>query len=153
MKTAAVLRAPRRAVTVVELALVLSVFLLFILGICEYGRYIMACQVLDAAVREGARFAVVHTNDATTAEVQDRVDAVLTSAGRHLSNYNKNTSIEVFQSDPATGANIGAWTSAPFGNDITVRVSGTYRPILPMFLLMPQAIAMKAECVMKSEAN
>lgn len=143
----------RRGTTMVEVALVLSLFLLFAFGICEYGRFVMTRQLLTNAAREGARYAVVHTYDGTTADVRNHVDQMLGGQGKQLQNYNKNTSIEVFKANPDTGANLGDWRNAAFGDEITVRISGTYRPVLPVFLLMPEAIQIKGECSMKSEAN
>lgn len=143
----------RPGATTVEVAMVLIVFLLFVFGICEYGRFVMTRQLLDHAAREGVRFAIVHTYDATTEQIQDLVDESLGEQGRQLDGYDKRSSIEVFKSDPGTGNHIGAWTSTRFGDDITVRISGTYRPVLPAFLLLPSAIPVKSECIMKSEAN
>jgi Flp pilus assembly protein TadG len=143
----------RTGTTIVEVALVLSLFLMLVFGLCEYGRYVMTRQLLEHAAREGARYAVVHTYDATTTDIQDHVDSVLAGQGRQLEGYNKYSSISVFESDPITGENLGAWTNAKFGDDITVRVEGDYRPILPAFLLMPELIRLHGECSMKSEAN
>src|SRR5262245_22303160 len=96
----------RPGVTLVETAFVLSIFLLVILGICEYGRFLMTLELLKHAAREGARYASVHTNDATTADVQNRVDQALGGQGGQLQGYDKRTSIQVFKGDPATGANL-----------------------------------------------
>src|SRR5438874_2410866 len=56
----------RRGATAVETAVVISIALLFIFGIIEYGRFVFFLQVADNAVREAARYAAVHTNDGTT---------------------------------------------------------------------------------------
>lgn len=143
----------RRGTNLVECALVMSLCLLFIFGILEYARYVMVRQVLDNAAREGARFAVVNTYNATTAQVQNAADAALGGQGPQLQGYNKTSSIQVFLADPATGNNIGLWTDAKFGDAIAVTISGTYNPILPSFLYMSSTMQVKGECVMRSEAN
>lgn len=69
--------APRRtAAHLVEFAVVAPVFFLFLFGIFEYGRYVMTLQVMTNAAREGARYAVVTTNDSSanpTLDVQNWV--------------------------------------------------------------------------------
>ena len=60
------LRARRRGATTVEAAFVLPIFLLFIMGIYEYGRYLMVLHVATNASRDGARYAVVSAGAADT---------------------------------------------------------------------------------------
>src|SRR5262245_20504797 len=103
-------RRTRRGMTLVESALVLSTALLFLFGIFEYCRYLFVRQVAENAVREGARYAVVHTYDATTAQVQDVVHDYLAGQGAQLQGYSKTSSIKVHQTDPDTGADLGPWT-------------------------------------------
>jgi Flp pilus assembly protein TadG len=67
----------RRAAHLVEFAFVVPIFLLFIFGILEYSRYVMTLQVMTNAAREGARYAVVTTNDANTSPTQDVQNWVL----------------------------------------------------------------------------
>jgi Flp pilus assembly protein TadG len=134
------------------MALVISAALLFILGIFEYCRYLFVLELANNAVREGARYAVVHTQDATTAQVQGVVDSYLAGQGVQLQGYSMTSSIQVFQADPATGANVGAWTDAAFGQGIAVVLTGNYQPAVP-FLLMGNTVPVRAEAVMASEAN
>ncbi len=47
-------RTARRGTAAVEAALVLPMTLLFLLGIIEYGRYVMTLQVVTNAARSGA---------------------------------------------------------------------------------------------------
>jgi len=56
---------PRRGAATVETALVLPICLLFLFGILEYGRYIMVLQVTTNAAREGAHYALSHTQPVT----------------------------------------------------------------------------------------
>lgn len=58
-------RARRRGATTVEAAFVLPLFLLFIMGIYEYGRYLMVLHVATNAARDGARLAVVRAGTST----------------------------------------------------------------------------------------
>lgn len=59
----------RRGTTVVEAALVLPIFLMFLLCIVEIGRYFMMMNVLKSAARAGARHAVAR--ESTVAEVRN----------------------------------------------------------------------------------
>lgn len=113
------------AVTV-ETAIVISTFILFMYGVLEYGRLTMARHLLDNAAREGARQAVVNTEEMTTADIQNTVSYYLSIP----SLTNVNTS--VFKADPVTQANLGAWTDAAFNDCIAVQVTADYTPILPV---------------------
>src|SRR5580692_10919305 len=63
---------PRRTgAHLVELAIVAPIFFLFLFGILEYGRFVMTLQIMTNAAREGARYAVVTTNDPNTSPTQD----------------------------------------------------------------------------------
>ena len=68
----------RRGAAAVEFAIVAPVFFLMILGMIEIGRGVMVQQIITNASREGARVAVLA--GATTAEVETRVQDILTSA-------------------------------------------------------------------------
>jgi hypothetical protein len=61
----------RRGTTVVETALVLPVFLLFVLGLVELGHAQMVKNVLRSACRQAARIGSTEGN--STAEVEERV--------------------------------------------------------------------------------
>ena len=155
----------RSGAYMVEFALVATIFFLFVFGILEYGRLLMMMEMLQNAAREGARFAVVHTNDMTTTDVQNQVDTRLANLGAELQNYNKTTSIEVYTADPASGSPVDTngniisdWTLAPFtnakfGQPIAVQISGKFTPVLPVFLMMGSSIKLQARYLMYSEAN
>ena len=165
-------RAERRGAAVVEAAFIIPICLLFLLGIYEYGRFIMVRQLLDNAAREGARYAVVHTQTKTTADIQNVVDQYLAGQGVQLDAYDKTVNIQVFKADPVTGApldaygNVVAWTAAPFNNAvfgqaIAVQITGTYRPVLPALVaynrgqltIMPSTVSVQSTCIMYSETN
>lgn len=61
----------RRGATIVEVALVLPVFLVFVFAIIEFGHYYYVRNVIEVACREGARIGC--TEGTTNAEVLDRV--------------------------------------------------------------------------------
>lgn len=144
----------RRGTTLVETAIVLSIAFLFIFGIFEYGRFVMTRQVMENAAREGARWAVAHTYDGTTAMVKSQVDQRLSAARNQLADYDLNTSIEVYAAD-VNGDPIPnrQWNDAPFANAIAVRITGNYQPVLPSFLFMNSSIQLQTRSVMMSEAN
>lgn len=68
----------RHGTTVVETALVLPVFLLFVLGLVELGHALMVKHVLQSACRQAAR--IGSTEGHTTAQVRAKTLSVLGSA-------------------------------------------------------------------------
>ncbi len=75
-------RSRRRAQTLVETALVLSLVLLpTLLGFLQYGAIIYTAHALQSVAREGARFAAVHAGETTFD------DAVTQSNPPSLRNY------------------------------------------------------------------
>ena len=141
----------RRGVAVLETAMVLSVLVLGIMGIFEYGRIVMVRQLMTNAAQSGARLAVVGTAvqpPVTTAQIIDTVNQGL--VGQALSNVN----VQVFQADPATLANLGAWDSTPYGGAIAVQLDVDYTPTLPRTMgIVPNPIHFTAVSVRLSEAN
>jgi Flp pilus assembly protein TadG len=145
----------RRGASVVEAAMVLPIVLLFLLGILEYGRYVMMMQVLTNSAREGAHYALTHTEPFTlqgttygnaTSDVQAIVAKY--SAGQQLAGQ----TVEVYESDIA-GNNTGAWTNAASGETICVKISGTYHFMIPEMLKLPSTIPISVQSIMRSEGN
>src|SRR4029077_14427288 len=126
------------------------------------------------AVREGARFAVVHTGDSTAAgtttdapvfntdgtfkagpnntTVAAVVNYALGSQKGNINTYN----VSVFDANPASGAPIAGkqWTDAPFGGSIRNTVTATYAFILPRLLDSSSTTrSVNIQSVMNSEAN
>jgi Flp pilus assembly protein TadG len=142
----------RRGATVVEMAFVLPIFLLFLIGILEYGRFLFFMHVASNATAQAARFAVVRTGDGTTtAQVQARVQDVM---GAQLG-YLTGSSIDVFQAvpgvTPPTPAG-GAWNDSPFGTGVCVRITGNYQFIAGTLIGIPST-NVSISSVMTSEAN
>jgi Flp pilus assembly protein TadG len=138
----------RRAMTMVETALVLVAFLLLLFGVYEYARLLFMKHLLDNSAREGARLAVVHTSDYTTAQITSQVTSSMANMQTHLSNV----TIQVYLSD-SSGNNIGTWTDAQFGQYIAVQIDGDFNPILPTFLSMSSTIHIRGKSVMYAETN
>ncbi|MCX7700921.1 MAG: pilus assembly protein, partial [Gemmataceae bacterium] len=74
----------RRGATLVETALVISIFLMFLFGIFEYGRFVMTRQLMENAAREGARWAIANTYNGTVTQVRNVVDTRLGVARNQL---------------------------------------------------------------------
>ena len=72
-------RIARRGTAAVEFALVAPVFLLFLMGIMEFGRVMMVQNVLITAAREGARAAII--SGATATSVQQKAASYATTCG------------------------------------------------------------------------
>jgi len=144
----------RPAATIVEAAFVLSICLLFLFGILEYGRFVMTLQVMENAAREGARFAVVNTNEATTADVVARVNQKMAGIQNSLTNYQVTVTGIILRPKPGETAGdlLPDWTTASPTDGIRVDVTGTFRPTLPTFLRMG-AFPLRARSVMYSEGN
>jgi Flp pilus assembly protein TadG len=69
----------RKGAILVEFAIILPVYLLFVFGIIEYGRMVMVQQVLTNAAREGARVGVL--DNSTSANVTTAANRYLSAAG------------------------------------------------------------------------
>jgi Flp pilus assembly protein TadG len=137
----------RRGATIVETAIVLPVCLLFMLALFDFCRLMMVREVINNAAREGARYATVGTASVNTAGVQSVVQNFL--AGQLPSS----ATITVYLADPATGSNLGDWTTAQLGQAIAVQVKANYSPMLSTFSLLPASVPLTATAIMRSEAN
>jgi Flp pilus assembly protein TadG len=139
----------RTAAALIETAVVVTVFLLLLFGVLEYCRYLFVMEVTNNAAREGARFAVVNTNDTTlTADAIALVNAKMGNVSQQLQSYK----VQVYAAD-VNGNNIGAAANAGFGQYIAVQITGNYVPILPTFLRMGSTIPVNVKILMCSEAN
>jgi hypothetical protein len=107
--------------------------------------------LMDNAAREGARLAVVGTAaepEVTTTQILNTVTGYL--AGQTLTNV----SVSVYQANPTTWANIGAWNQTPYGGAIAVEIDATYVPVIPTtFGILPHPMSLKSVSMMLSEAN
>jgi Flp pilus assembly protein TadG len=148
-------RKNRRGTAAVEAALVLPMTLLFLLGITEYGRYVMTLQLMSNAARSGARYAAAHVSPVilggvtygnATSDVQNVVNTSL--AGITLNSQN----LQVFASD-ALGNNTGAWGTATPGESVCVQITGNYIPIVARYLYLPTSIPISIKSVTRAESS
>jgi Flp pilus assembly protein TadG len=148
----------RRGATVVETAVVLLIVFTFIFAIFEYGRFLMISDLVNNAVREGARQAVATTNTKNTAAIQNAVvyylasQQVMNSSGMPLTAVD----VQVYQANPTTGAPASPdsiWYNAAFGSSIIVRVNCSYAPMFPTFGFLPTTFQIQGTAMMTSEAN
>jgi Flp pilus assembly protein TadG len=139
-------RTARRGVTAVETAAILGLLFLVLLGIMEYGRYVMFRHLVENAAREGVRYAVVHSQEANTGAIIDIVRDKLTDQV-------ESPTITVNWINPGTGATMGNWFDAPYGDAIAVQVSTTYSPMVPTFGILPPSLTITARHVMRTEAH
>lgn len=146
---------PRRAASAVEFAFVALIFFTLMLGIFEYARYLFTQQLINNAAREGARYAVVNIESASTTTVQNYVDSYLSGQGANaLVSYSATSNISVYQADPTTGLDTGlSWQNATWGSGIGVSVSGTYQPVVPGLIKLTGSLSVKAICTVTVEAN
>lgn len=136
--------------TIAESALVLAMFLLFMFGIFEYGRFVFLTQVATNAARAGARYATVNVDKPATFDVTD-VSASVPSIknyvklqmggadtmiqGFDVSTFPCNNAL-LYQDPPVVQAQASytAWNAASFTQRIGVKIIGNYQPILPVFV-------------------
>ena len=137
----------RGGATMSETAVALPVFFLLLFGIFEYGRYFMMRNLIANAAREGARFAVVHTADKTTADVQA---AVLNFLGGQQAQL-QNLTVQVYPTDAGGNPIGGSWNAVAFGSGIGVQIDGDYQAVLPV--LLPSTAHLEAVSVMNCEGN
>lgn len=142
----------RSGATAVEFAVVAIPLFMVLFGIFEFGRYMMVAHTLEHAAREGARYAVVSTDEDTVeadtiALVRDQL------LGMDETGFGQQATITVYATDGETGAALGGPLNAGFGDYIWVRIEGTYQTVLPNFLPISSTYPMDVRASMLSEAN
>src|SRR5262245_35384999 len=139
----------------VEMALVLPLVLLTLVGVFEYGRYVMTVQLFDHAARSGVRYAITHLQPVTldgqtygnsTTDITNIVNTA--AAGTTLSGQ----SMQVFASDDL-GNNLGTWTDAQPGQSVTLKITGNYQVAVTKFLGLPSTLPIVATATMNAESN
>jgi Flp pilus assembly protein TadG len=150
------LRSPRStrrtAAALVETAAVVSVFMMVMFGVLEYCRFIFMRQIIDNAAREGARFAVVNTNDPTLdADTTAVIMTKMNNQDKQLQNFT--ITLGAADSNGNYYTPNQSMSTAPFGKYLAVTVSGNYTPITPAFLRMGKTIPITVKILMTSEAN
>jgi Flp pilus assembly protein TadG len=146
--------------------MVLSIALFLLFSVYEYGRYIMMQQLLENAAREGARFAVAHTADKTTADIQNQATTFMVGLDPQLKNFKVSVSGVALRNGPVytRGTTFSDWTQASRTDGIVVTVSDDYEPDLPTLQylpnhlvpdlkILPDVIHLSSTSVMYSEGN
>lgn len=75
------MRTNARGSTTVEFALVLLVFLMFLLGVTDFTRLLFAMNAANEATRAGARFAVVCADTGSSAQVLAKMRMMVPEIG------------------------------------------------------------------------
>jgi Flp pilus assembly protein TadG len=109
-------RNARSGASAVELAMIMPVFVMMVLGQIETSRLGMVSQMMTTAAREGCRVAVI--NGATLLDVQTRVNSILNPLGIYPTTF----------SVSCTGTT-STWDQAPSGTPITVSLSMPYSQV------------------------
>jgi Flp pilus assembly protein TadG len=144
----------RRAATLVESSMVLSIFLLFLFGIIEYARFVMIYQGMQNAAREGARYAVavINPESVSDANVQAEVQRRLKGLDPNLKNFQITVSAIVMRGG-VQGTPLPYRWNAQNTDGVVVQINYTFKPALPSFLRMGKTVPMTARCVMYAEGN
>jgi hypothetical protein len=146
---------PRRlASALVETAAIAGVFLLVLMGITEYCRFLFFLQLSENAAREGCRFAVVTTLTDTDADFTQDVTDVVNTFMNNMGSKMRNFKVTVSQAD--SNGNIIAGGSAqntPFGGFIVVQIDYDYDTIAPTLMFLGNTLHVTTKAYMCSEAN
>ena len=137
----------QKGAAAVEFAIVLSLLLLLVFGIIEFGLLLYDKAVLTNASREGARFGIVlRTPRYTDAEIQN---VVTTYCSNYLITFGGPTTVQV----PAP-----IWTDTDgsldrnIGDDLEVTVTYAYKFLLiPKFISITDPKTLTAKTLMKYE--
>lgn len=139
-------RPNRRGALTVEMAAVVSVFVLFLFSVFEYGRFVMVQQVLVNAVREGCRYAMVHCQDATVqTDVQNVVKQRMAGLDAQLSSF-------TVTAYPTNNQSAALNTTRP-DDPITVNATGTFKALFPTMPYIPTSFSMSSSSTMTCEGN
>lgn len=141
-------RSQRLGATVIEMAVVSSIFVLMLFGIFEFCLVVYTYNVVENAAREGSRYGVVNVTDTTL--VNDTKNVVKNFMGgldTKMTGYN----CDVYLAD-ANGNNIGSASSATFGQYVCVDVQVTYVPTTPGLGFL-KTFTIRSKSSMGSEAN
>jgi Flp pilus assembly protein TadG len=170
-------RQRRHGATTVEFAAVSILLFMMLFGIFEYARFLFVYQLTTNAARDAARFAVVHTGGGTmagepatvaTADVVEVWRSGMFNSKAYgtgmcgMENQITSYTVDVFAvpdaslfATPPDLSPTGkpAWNTATFHQQIAVRVTGTYMPVVPNLIGMNSSVPFTVIVLMGSEAN
>lgn len=131
-------RGSRRGQSAVEMALILPVLLVVLMGIIEFSRALFTRSVLSNAAREGARYGIIHPTWATNADNADPDNIAARTKRLTTGLTQANLSVVVEFPDG----------SGTVGNRLRVTVSYPFRLILPFPV---SAIVLRSSSTMRIE--
>ena len=137
------LRRNPRGQTLVEVALILPIFVLLLVGIFDLGRAVYATSTINNAAREAGRLAIV---DQTLAHIQ--AEAVKQSVALGLTAAD----IAIDFRDPSTPNTANSCTVMTLGCVADVRVTYTYTAATPMVDLLVGQVTLVGETRFAVEA-
>jgi Flp pilus assembly protein TadG len=139
----------RAATTLVEFAFIAVIFLMMLFGIMEYCYILYTYNIVENAAREGARYAIVNTSNATViSDTQTYVQSLMAGLDTKMTGY----SCSVYQADSSGNNNNAGPTNAQFGQFVCVDVSLTYVPMTPGLLYL-SSFTIRSRANMGCEAN
>lgn len=112
-RAAAVMYRSQIGQTLVEMALVLPIFILMVMGIFDLGRAVWQANTVAEAARQGVRYAITAPSDCTG----------IKSAATEAAIGVKLTASPVTISEPS---------GVSLGRPVTVTVTGTFTPVTPL---------------------
>ena len=132
----------QRGAAAVEFALVTPLLLMLVLGIIDFGWMIMKSNLVNNATRDAVRVASLA---GTYAEIDDTLDAELTSAGIELADVTKVISCTNTPGTSCDGTEASYGSNATSGSTVTVTVTYTHEWLTPIGAVC--AIAGGSACV------
>ncbi len=125
-----------RGASAVEMALLMPILLLMVLGLVDFGRAVLGHMAIEEAAQEGAMFAAYHGTDAgdTSTDIVDAVRLSTTSVAIAVSD------VAVACSAKAGGEQLAAYPT------VTVTIATSIAPITPLVSgWLPGGIPLSAE--------
>jgi hypothetical protein len=121
-----------RGQAIVEFALAFPIFFVLLIGLIEGGRYVFYSEGLNHAVREGARYAIIH--GANSQPAADRAGPPDDPTGEQVKEAVREAAVGFNDPD---GIVIPDPTWSPTnnrrGSQVTVTIEYTYTPIVSVF--------------------
>ena len=147
-------RSRRKGAATVETAVILIPLVMIMFGVFEYGRLLMAWNLLDNSAREGCRFALANnTNYSSASLFETAVTNTVTSymGGQNTKAYSGFT---VAVSGTHNGTAVSDPTTLVPGDMITVTVTGTYKfmDVIP-YVKMPTTMSISSAVTMICEGG
>jgi Flp pilus assembly protein TadG len=132
----------RRGAVMIEMALVLPLFLMVMLGTIEFGRAIMVTHMLANATRDGARLAILDQMDEST------ITTLVESSAQSM--IGPGTYSATVTVTPRGDSSASGLSSAERGDEVRVRVTVPLRSV-SFFMLYMRDMDLAGSCVMRHE--